>query len=269
MVDKSEKFTQLVRVGYFSRAILYGVLGLIALTGAGRIAEGTNGVMQAIEEYSAGTLVLWILVVGLVAYALFRFASTAFDIENNGSDGKGWAKRIGHAGSGIGHLLLAWSAYQFATSGSSSGGTSSGTQDAAAGVLSMSLGPVLLGLLGIALMIAAAMQAKKGYTGEFMQRISSRAPDATRLIGGAGYFARAVVYLIIGWSLVQAAWLSSSAKVETLGGAVASLADNGAWFTLVAIGLLAFGLFSLILARYKIIPDLEASGRMPSVSRSR
>lgn len=269
MVDKSEKFTQLVRVGYFSRAILYGVLGLIALTGAGRIAEGTNGVMQAIRDYPAGTVVLWILVIGLTAYALFRLASLAFDLENSGSDGKGWAKRIGHGGSGIAHLLLAWTAYQFATSGSSSSGTSAQTQDAAAGVLSMSLGPVLLGLLGIALMIGAAMQAKKGYTGEFMRRISSQAPDATRLIGGAGYFARAVVYLIIGWSLVRAAWLSNSAAVETLGGAVASLADDGPWFTLVAIGLLAFGLFSLILARYKIIPDLKASGRLPHLSRSR
>ena len=38
MVDKSEKFSWLVRVGYFSRAILYSVLGLIAPTGSARIA---------------------------------------------------------------------------------------------------------------------------------------------------------------------------------------------------------------------------------------
>jgi len=264
MVDKSEKFTQLVRVGYFSRAILYGLLGLIALTSASRIREGTNGVMEAIQDYPAGTLLLWVLVIGLIAYALFRFASAAFDVEHNGSDGKGWAKRIGHAGSGIAHLLLAWSAYQVATSGSSDSGTNAGAQDAAAGVLSMSLGPVLLGLAGVALIAAAAFQAKKGLSGEFMQRISSRAPDATRWIGGAGYLARAAVYLIIGWSLVRAGWLSSSSEVETLGGAVASLADDGPWFTLVAIGLLAFGLFSLILARYRIIPDLDVHGKVPS-----
>ena len=65
MVDKSEKFNWLVRVGYFSRAILYAVLGLIALTSAGRIAEGTNGVFRAVEDYPAGTVILWIMVVGL------------------------------------------------------------------------------------------------------------------------------------------------------------------------------------------------------------
>jgi len=269
MVDKSEKFTQLVRVGYFSRAILYGVLGLIALTSAEKIGEGTNGVMQAVQDFPAGTVILWILVIGLTAYALFRFASTFFDIEHNGSDGKGWAKRIGHAGSALGHLALAWSAYQFATSESGGGsgagsGSSAGAQQAAAGVLSMSLGPVVLGIAGLCFIAAALFQAKKGFTGDFMHRVSSRAPDATRWIGGAGYIARAIVYLIIGWSLVQAGWLSSSGEVETLGGAIASLSDDGIWFTLVAIGLLLFGVFSLILARYRIIPDLDMRGKVPS-----
>lgn len=262
MVDKSEKFTQLVRVGYFSRAVLYGVLGVIALTSARQIGEGADGVFQAVRNFPAGTVILWILVVGLTAYALFRFASTFFDIENNGSDGKGWAKRIGHAGSGIGHLALAWSAFQFANSGTGGGG--GGTQEAASGVLSMSLGPVLLGILGLAFLLAAVYQAKKGITGEFMHRISPQAPDATRWIGGAGYVARAVVFVIIGWSLVQAGWLSSTAGIETLGGAIASLSDDGIWFTLVALGLLLFGVFSLILARYRIIPDLGAHGRIPA-----
>jgi hypothetical protein len=263
MVDKSARFTQLVRVGYLSRAILYGVLGLIALTSAGRIGEGTDGVMRAVQDFPAGKVILWILVVGLTAYALFRFASTFFDIENNGSDGKGWAKRIGHAASGIGHLALAWSAYEFANTGGG-GGSAGGAQDAAAGILSVSLGPVLLGIIGLAFIVGAAHQAKKGITGEFMRRVSPQAPDSTRWIGGVGYIARAVVYIIIGWSLMQAGWFSSSAEVETLGGAIASLSDDGIWFTLLAIGLLLFGLFSLILARYRIIPDLDVHGKVPS-----
>ena len=94
MVDKSEKFSTLVRVGYFSRAILYSVLGLIALTSAGRISEGTNGIFQAIRDFPLGTAILWLMVVGLLAYALFRFASTFFDIENHGTDTKGWAMRV-------------------------------------------------------------------------------------------------------------------------------------------------------------------------------
>ena len=267
MVDKSEKFSWLVRAGYFSRAILYSVLGLIALTSAGKVAEGTDGIFLAIEEFPAGTAILWIMTIGLVGYALFRFASTAFDIENQGSDSKGWAKRIGHTGSGIGHLALAWSAAQFAKAeGAGDGGEGGGgAQEAAAGVLSIDFGGAVLGLLGIAFFATAFFQFKKAYTGEFMHRISGAAPNQTKYLGIAGYAARGVVYGVIGWSLVKAGFGSGgSSQVKTLGDAVASLAGEGIVFTLVAIGLLMFGLFSLVLARYRIIPDLGDHGKVPA-----
>jgi hypothetical protein len=267
MVDKSEKFSWLVRVGYFSRAILYSVLGLIALTSADRIAEGTNGIFLAIEDYPAGNAILWLMVVGLTAYALFRFASTFFDIENNGSDAKGWGKRLGHAGSGIGRasaLRFAAEGAKLVTGGSGGGQSGGGAQEAASGILSMEFGGIVLGLLGLAFFVTAIFQAKKGITGEFMHRIAGDAPDATRWIGGAGYLARGVVYAVIGWSLFKAGFLSAgSGQVKTLGDAVASLAGQGIVFTLVAVGLLLFGLFSLVLSRYRIIPELDSSKGIP------
>lgn len=261
MVDKSEKFRWLVRVGYFSRAILYTVLGLIALTSAGKIAEGTNGIFKAIEEFPAGTFILWLMVIGLLSYALFRFSSTFFDVENEGSDATGWGKRIGHAGSAIGHLALAYSAYKFATS---SGGSGGGAQEAASGVLSIDLGGIILGVLGLAFFIAAFAQAKKGITASFMNRISASAPSVTKTLGQIGFIARAAVFVVIGWSLFQAGFLSKgSENVKTLGDALASLSGQGIVFTLVALGLLIFGLFSLVLARYRIIPDMDAQAGIP------
>ncbi|XUU60259.1 DUF1206 domain-containing protein [Erythrobacter sp. HA6-11] len=267
MVDKSEKFSTAVRIGYFSRALLYSVLGIIALTSVGEISKGTDGIFRAIENFPAGIALLWVMVVGLLAYALFRFSSTFFDIENHGSDTVGWGKRLGHAGSAIGHLVLAWTAFQFATSsGSSSGG---GAQEAASGVLSFELGGVVLGILGIAFFLAAFNQAKKAFTASFMQRISASAPSQTSILGRIGYAARAAVFTIIGWSLFQAGFLSAGAEqVKTLGDALASLAGQGTIFTVVAVGLLVFGLFSLILARHRIIPELDSDGRVPEFRTS-
>lgn len=270
MVDKSEKFNWFVRVGYFSRAILYFVLGLIALTSAGAISEGTDGIFRAVDEFPGGTVLLWIMVVGLFAYALFRFASPLFDIENNGSDTKGWGKRIGHAGSGIAHLVLAWTAYQFAsTSGNGGSGGGSGASEATAGVLSIEFGGVVIGILGLAFFIAALAQAKKAISGDFMNRISASAPSFTRMLGGIGFGARAVVYAVIGWSLVKAGFMSGTAEqVKTLGGAVASLAGTGWLFTITALGLLLFGVFSLILSRYRIIPELDRDAGVPQFRAS-
>ena len=265
MVDKSEKFRWLVRVGYFSRAMMYSVLGLIALTSAGQVSKGTDGIFRAIEGFPLGTAILWLMVVGLIGYALFRFCSPLFDIENEGSDTLGWGKRIGHAGSAIGHLALAWSAYKFASDSNKGSGSGGGAQEAAAGVLSFELGGIVLGLLGLTFFLAAFNQAKKSWTSSFMNRISGGAPAQTRLLGQIGYAARAVVFVVIGWSLVQSGFMSKGAEnVKTLGDAVASLAGNGVVFQLVAIGLLTFGLFSLILARYRIIPDLGAEGKVPA-----
>ena len=115
----------------------------------------------------------------------------------------------------------------------------------------------MIGLLGLAFFAAAAAQAKKAITGEFMNRISGQAPHFTKILGTIGYAARAVVFIVIGWSLVKAGFGSSGGEqVMTLGEAVVSLSDNGVLFSLVAIGLLLFGLFSLILARYRIIPEM-------------
>lgn len=263
MVNKSEKFNWLVRVGYFSRAVLYIVLGWIALASADGISVGTDGIFRAVEQLPGGALLLWILVVGLAAYALFRLASPLFDIENHGSDAEGWGKRIGHAGSAIAHLALAWTAYKFAT-GSPSGGGDSASQ-AAAGVLSVQFGGVAIGIMGVAFFLAALAQVEKGFSGRFMQRISPDAPDATRWLGGAGYLARGVVFALIGWSLIETGFLSQGASnVKTLGEAVGSLAGTGWLFTVTALGLLLFGLFSLILARYRIIAELRPRARRPA-----
>ena len=266
MVDKSEKFNWLVRLGYFSRAILYAMLGFVALTSASAIREGTDGIFRAIENFPLGTAILWIMVVGLAFYGLFRLCSLLFDIENNGSDAKGWAKRVGHAGSAVGHFLLAWTAYQLASGSPASGGGSNdgGAQEAAAGLLSANFGGVVLGLLGIVFFVVAAYQFKKAITGEFMDRIAGSAPDMTRAVGGAGFGARGVVYGIIGWSLVQAGFLSGgTGEIRSLGDAMAELAGQGWLFTITAIGLLLFGAFGLILARYRIIPELDESEGAP------
>ncbi len=259
MVDKSEKFRWLVRLGFAARGIVYTLLGYIFLTSSGGESGdgGAKSVFSWIQEVPGGSIVLYLCALGLFGYALYRLASPAIDIENYGGDAKGWGHRIGHLCSGIAHIALAFSAYQFA-SGNEHSTESDTTRQAVGGILSMDFGSVILGIVGIGFFIAAFAQGKKAWTGSFMNRISASAPSFTKALGHAGYAARTAVFAVIGWSLVNAAWISSSSEVKTLGGAVNSLRDDGIWFTLVAIGLLLFGIFSLVLARYRIVPDVES-----------
>lgn len=262
MPDTDSKFEMMVRLGYLSRALLYIVLGLIALGMMGQITEGTDGIFATVSQLPGGTALLWVLVVGLICYALFRFASPVFDIEHNGSDWKGWAERIGHAGSGIGHLALAWTAYKFATNTESGG--ESGASQAAEGVLSLQLGGLIVGILGVLFFLAAFSQATKAITASFMKRISPAAPEQTCWMGRAGYATRAVVFGVTAWSLIETGFMAEGAgNVKTLGEAVGALAGTGWLYTVFALGVLMFGLFSLVLARYAIVPDFDADGRVP------
>ena len=266
MVDKSEKFSWLVRLGYAARGVVYLLLGYLAISTAGKAEDGQSAVFDLIQDVPLGTPMLYLVAIGLLAYAAFKFIDAASDLENHGDDASGKAKRIGSAASAVAHLVLAYTAFQFANGEKQQAAEGAGgSQETASSLLTWDMGPILLGLVGVGFLIGAAMQAKSAYTGGFMKHIGGGAPQYVEPIGRAGHAARAVVFALIGWSLVQAAWFSKSSEVKGLGEALVALSENGVVYTLVAVGLILFGVFSLIAARYRIIPDVHHGDLKPRV----
>jgi hypothetical protein len=261
MIDKSEKFRWLVRLGFAARGLVYGLIGLLALT-AERGGNGPEGAFNLLQDSPLGAPVLYLAALGLLGYALFRLGSLLFDTENLGTGGKGVAHRIGHGASGVAHLALAWTAFQFAQ-GDKASASETATREAAGTLLSFPFGSLALGAIGLGFLAAAAFQARNAFSAEFTREISGAAPRAVITLGRIGHAARAVVFVVVGWSLVRSAWFGSSAEVDSLGGALAALADSGVLYTAVAGGLLVFGLFSLMLARYRIVPDFDRSDMRP------
>lgn len=264
-MDKSEKFSWLVRTGYAARGLVYILLGYLALTTAGEAAGGAEAAFDFIQSVPLGSFVLYIAAIGLLAYAAFKFLSAVSDIEHHGADAKGIAHRVGHFASGIAHSLLAWTAFKFAQATKQTAGGEQSGQQAAGALMTWELGALVVGLVGLGFLLAAAMQARRAYNASFMRRVSPEAPAPVCWVGRAGHAARAVVFAVIGWSLVQSAWLESDTQVKGLGEALMSLRDNGALYTLVAIGLLLFGVFSLVVARYCIIPDVDDVDLKPTL----
>jgi hypothetical protein len=263
MVDKSEKFGWLVRLGYAARGVTYILLGWLALGTRAGSDEGNEAVLDHLQEMPLGTPILYLMAIGLVGYVLFKFASAVGDVQNRGTDTEGIVKRIGDAASGIAYTVLAYAALQFA-SGFRQSADRGQSQETASTVLDWSLGGLLIGAVGLGFLIGAFMQAREAATGHFMHRVSAQAPNGIEAVGRAGHAARAVVFAIVGWSLVQSAWLDSSSEVKGLGEALLSLREGGALYTLVAIGLMLFGAFSLVVSRYRIIPDIGRDGLKPS-----
>lgn len=254
MVDKSEKVVWLARVGFAVRGLVYVLLGYLALTARkADVDDGAGDTFRVLNAIPGGPVVLYVAAAGLVGYALYRLSAALFDIERKGTSWKGRAARVGYLASAIVHLVMAWTATRIASGARGAGKDSSAQM--AGGVLDIPFGETLLGVVGAGLLMAALLQARNAVTAGFMRHVSSRAPAFTCWVGRAGHAARAVVMGLIGWSLLRSAWFGQSQEVVSLGKAINNLRDMGLGFHLVAAGLLLFGIFSLITARYRIIPD--------------
>ena len=266
MVDKSEKFSWFVRLGYAARGLLYIVIAYLALSSSGHDKSQRGAMAYVHDTLPGGVVLLYVTAAGLLAYALFKLASCLFDIEHHGSDAKGLAVRAAKGATGIIYAALAWSAFQLGNGhayAASSGGT---VQHAEGTLLSFSIGSLVLGAIGLGFFGGAAAQATLAATARFMRRISGQAPIAIEYAGRLGHGARAIVFAVIGWSLVHSARWHHTDRMHSIGNAIDALAGHPVPYTIVAAGLLLFGVFSLLEGYYRIIPDIDARDLKPRPS---
>jgi hypothetical protein len=254
------KVTQLetfARAGYLARAIVYVMLGYLTLA-TGR-SEGTSTVLDDLRALPAGDVILALTAAGLFGYAVFKLYGAAVDLQGDGTDLKGTGKRIGHAASGITHLVLCYLAVRImlGDSGGGSGGSAGDTARALPG------GSVLLIIVGAGLALAAIEQATQAVTAKFMALLAGDTPAAAETIGRIGYAARAVVFAILAWQVLRAG-LGMNKGELSFEAALDMLRDTGWGYTAVAAGLLVFGIFSFIMARYRTIRNEDVLQRVKS-----
>ncbi|MCW1381829.1 DUF1206 domain-containing protein [Novosphingobium sp. KCTC 2891] len=255
---KLTRIDVLARAGYAARAAVYLLLGYVALATRGAAKDGPNAVFAMMQDMPLGGAALALIVAGLLAYGIYKLAAALLDIEHHGHDAKGAAVRTGLGAGALAYLSMAWAAGSFALGYrhyASEGGNGSAAM--ASGVLSLPLGWVLLALVGAAFLGAAAFQAINAATGKFMKRIAADAPRPTEMLGRIGFAARTVVFALVGWSLLRSAWMVRHDQVRDLGGVLAQLRGEETLYLAVAGGLVVFGLFSVICARFRIVPAID------------
>jgi uncharacterized membrane protein YidH (DUF202 family) len=248
----SPNFLLLTRVGFAARGLLYLIIGYLALQ-LGQ-AKDAGGALEHVSR-EAGGVVLGAIALGFVAYGVWRVADAAFDTQNKGKDAKGIAGRAAGAVSGLIHLGLAFTAMKLALGSGSGGDSSSSAESGAATAMGLPGGDLLLylaaGILAAAGIAQLGIAAKQG----FCKHLAPEAKDKWWVIaaGTAGHAARGVIFLAAAWLLFNAARHQQAEEAGALGDALTSLPDS--LRAAVAAGLCLFGVYSLIEARYRIIPD--------------
>ncbi len=251
----------LARFGYAARGVVYAFIGVLAVHAAffGRgQTTGPEGAIQAIAHQSRLLLVL--IAIGLFGYALWRFVQGILDPENKGRSPKGLAQRVAMVASGVaysGLALLALRLFSQGGGGAGAGGRASTT----ARLLSLPFGRALVILAGLGVIASALEQIYSAWTRKFQRRMKTAemSPEEQRLAihtGQLGLASRGAAFLITGWFLIQAALRYDSSRARGLGGALETLARQpaGPWLLgIVAVGLVAYGAYSFLQARYRRI----------------
>lgn len=248
-MNASARLTTLTRLGFATRGALYIVIALLILR-TGR-AEDPAGALRYLGE-SGGQLLLGIMAAGLIGYGIWRLSDAAFDIERHGQDRHGALERVGAAASGVIHLFLAWQAIRLMQGAASSGDS---TQQGAETALTLPGGGVLVMLGGVILIGVGILQLAKSVRATFLEHLDpaiARQPWA-QWSGRIGYAARSLVFMISGYFLVRAGLEEQGAAAGGMEKALAWLTNP--WDVVIAIGLLGFGVFGLIEARYRRLHD--------------
>lgn len=246
------------RAGYAARGAVYALLGYFAFATRHAAGNGPEGVFETVSHAPLGTVLLWALTLGLLAYGLYKLAGSILDIDRVGHDAKGVAVRGGMIAGAVAYLGMAWGAAKFAT-GLKDQASGDGSADMAGTVLDLPLGNLVLALAGVGFILAALFQAKNAADKGFMKHIAQNAPPFTCTLGQIGFAARALVFALIGWSVLRSALTDRQGEVRDLGGVLLDLRDNGSVYLVVAAGLIVFGVYSLILSRYRIVPKVDVA----------
>lgn len=259
----SPGMTLLARVGYVAKGIVYLIIAVLAAKvalGDGGSTTDRNGAVRAIHEQPFGKFLLAVVAIGLVGYALWSLIQAVFDPERQGSDAKGVAARLGYGVVGVSYAALALAAAQLVI-GSGNGGKSSNTttQDWTVRLLTLPFGPFLVILAGLLVIGVALYLFYRAYSADFKKTLALGKAGAQMrkwiiALGRGGYAALGVVFTIVGIFLIIAARRDNAGAAKGLSGALRELAQQPYGHVIlgiVAIGLIAYGLFSLAQARYR------------------
>lgn len=254
---------RLARFGYAAKGVVYGIVGLLAAQaafGPGGKTTDTQGALQTIVNQPFGKVLLGAVAIGLLGYVLWRFVQAIKDPEHKGTDAKGLAQRLGFAINGLIYASLAFSAVRIVL-GSGSGSNSNSTQDWTARLLAQPFGQWLVGTIGAFVIGLGFYQFYQAYSTKFRKELNlTQLSDTGQKwvigISRFGLAARGIVFCIIGFFLIQAARQSDPSEVRGLGEALQVLAQQpyGPWLLgIVAVGLVAYGIYMVIQARYRRI----------------
>jgi hypothetical protein len=247
------------RIGMVARSIVYLLIAWLAIQVAfGHHKEADqNGALRTVARSTGGPVLLGLLAAAFGTYALWRLAVTFFGEAGKRDVRTRIEAAIGFFGYG-GMCITAISL--LIGSGDQAGGSAKQASTFTGRVMHHTGGRAAVIIVGLILAGAGVVLAVDGVRRSFLDKLnlsgcSPKMRAAVAQLGLVGNVARGVVFVLIGALVVDAGWKYDPQKSRGLDGALKTLAGTTAGpilLVIVAAGLLAYVLYSLMEARYRI-----------------
>ncbi len=257
---QSHAFEWLSRAGFVARALIYGIIGILALKlalGHGGKLTNQQGALHTVAHQPFGKLLLTLVAIGLGGYSMWRLVRAAIGHGPEGADSG--VDRIGALGSGLFYGAMCVLAIEVLLGVDSKSAGSAKKETA--GVLGWPAGTWIVGIAGIVMISVALYQGYRGITKKFLDdtktpEMGPRMRKGITALGTIGHLARMIVFGLVGIFLVKAAIDFNPHAAVGLDGALAKIIHRSYGpiaLGIVAAGLVAFALYSLSDARYRRI----------------
>lgn len=252
----------LARGGYAARGVLYLIIGIFALLAAhdSTKPKDSHKSLEALLSQPFGYVLIGIVVAGLLAFAAWRALQAIRDVDHHGTDFKGLVIRGGLFAGGLVNAALAFFALGLLVSGlRSSGGSGDGkTKDLLAQLLSFEHSNLLIYLIALIPLGVGIAHIIKGWKATFEKYFEAddEVMRYVRPVSRFGLIARGVVFIeiavlmAVSGSVYQAT--NPPGMKEALD-ALQNLPAGGVLLMLMALGLIAFSVYSFSEAAWRRI----------------
>lgn len=252
----------LARGGYAARGILYLIIGIFALLAAQDSSKpkDSHKSLEALLSQPFGYVLIGIVVAGLLAFAAWRVLQATRDVDHHGKEFKGLVIRAGLLAGGVVNGALAFFALGLLVSGiKSSGGSGGGqTKDLLAQLLSWEHSNLLVYLVALVPLGVGIAHIIKGWKASFEKYFEAdeEVMRYVRPVSRFGLIARGVVFIEIALLLMISG--SSYKAINPPGmkdalNALQNLPAGGVILMVMALGLIAFSVYSLSEAAWRKI----------------
>lgn len=249
--DVSPVLAVLARSRYAARGVVYVLVGGSTALSAIGIARSQKSPKEALTSLLGDTgseLLLAIIAAGLIAFSIWRLIQSLLDTDRHGADGRGLAVRAGLLMSAMSYGFMGFYAIAL-LAGWATGNNSQ--QSWANRLMHWPLGLWLIAGAGLIIVVVGLAHFAKGARAGFEKHLQMD-DDLFKVLKPVcqfGLLARGVVFVIVGGFFLLAAATGDSSDIGGTAKALDWLTGSTLGWTamlIVAVGLFAFGLYSLI-----------------------